>query len=75
MSESQQPPDLLTLLPSIWAMSMSIQAQAYKQEYGRDYAEVDRLAAIEEQIAINRLSTRIHQSFCSKVDLLFSRRT
>ncbi|KAJ7036184.1 S-adenosyl-L-methionine-dependent methyltransferase [Mycena alexandri] len=52
--ESQQSADI-TLLPSIWAMSMSIQARAFKQEYGRDYSEVHRLAAAEEQIAINRL--------------------
>ncbi|KAJ7747808.1 hypothetical protein B0H16DRAFT_1554658 [Mycena metata] len=54
MSKPGQPPDI-TLLPSIWAMSLAIQARAFKQEYGHDYTEVHRLAAAEEKIAIDRL--------------------
>ncbi|KAJ7765253.1 S-adenosyl-L-methionine-dependent methyltransferase [Mycena metata] len=45
---SQQSPDI-TLIPSVWAMAPSIQAQAFKQEYGRDYSEVYELPAAEEE--------------------------
>ncbi|KAJ7185297.1 hypothetical protein C8R46DRAFT_376111 [Mycena filopes] len=63
MLGSQQSPDI-TLIPSVWAMAPSIQALAFKQEYGRDYSEVYRFPAEEEEMyRLNRQHEMFNEVF------------